>query len=150
MDYEVKTVNEYIGRLPEDRKETVRKLKKIISENLTPGFKETLSYSMIGFVVPKGIYPKGYHVDPSIPLPFISIASLKNHIALYHMGIYMFPDILEWFKKEYSIRVKTKLDMGKSCIRFKNVNNIPYDLIKELCQKITMDDYIKKYEESIL
>ena len=149
MNYKAKTVDEYICKLPEERKEAVKKLKSIISENLPNDFQETLSYNMIGFVIPKSIYPKGYHVDPSMPLPFISIASQKNHVALYHMGIYMFPDVLEWFKKEYSIRVKTKLDMGKSCIRFKNTSNIPYDLITELCQKIKVDEYIKKYEEAI-
>ena len=150
MKYEVKSIEEYLDQLTDDRKEVVNKLRTIVCENLPVDFQETISYNMIGFVVPKNIYSKGYHVDPSIPLPFLNIASQKNHIAIYHMGLYLFPDILDWFKNEYAKRVKTKLDMGKGCIRFKNLNNIPYDLIKELCQKISVDDYVKKYEQAIL
>jgi len=104
---------------------------------------------MIGYVVPHKIYPKGYHVSPEKPLPFMNIASQKNHIALYHMAIYMFPEVLEWFKDEYSKRVDTKLDMGKSCIRFKNPDKIPYELLEELFKKIRVEEYIKKYEEII-
>ncbi len=146
MDIEAKSVKEYIEKLPEERKEAVEKLRNIANKSLPKEIKEELSYGMIGYVIPHKIYPKGYHVTPEKPLPFINIASQKNHIALYHMGIYMFPEILEWFKEEYSKRVDTKLDMGKSCIRFKNPDKIPYDLLEELFGKITVEEYIKKYE----
>jgi len=119
----------------------------VVKENLPAGFEEMMQYGMIGYVVPYSIYPSGYHVNSKEPLPFMGIASQKNHIALYHLGIYMFPDILEWFTAEYPKHVKTKLDMGKSCIRFKNTSLIPYDLIGELCKKISLKDYIAQYEK---
>ncbi|MDW7669011.1 MAG: DUF1801 domain-containing protein [Bacillota bacterium] len=146
MKIEAKSINEYIEKLPEERKKAVEKLRDIANKSLPKEIKEELSYGMIGYVVPHKIYPKGYHVSPKKPLPLVSIASQKRHIALYHMGIYMFPEVLEWFKEEYSKRVDTKLDMGKSCIRFKNPDKIPYDLLEELFRKITVEEYIKKYE----
>lgn len=149
MEYDARTPEEYIDMLPEDRKQTVERLRSVIRESLPPGFEEVIQYGMIGYVVPHSIYPKGYHVNPEDPLPFLGVASQKNHVALYHMGIYSYPDVMEWFKDEYPKFVKTKLDMGKSCIRFKNVNTIPYDLIAELCKKITVEDYIDKYEQSL-
>ena len=149
MQYEVETVAEYIGALPEDRKAVIQKLRKVILANLPDGFEEQLSYGMIGYVVPLSKYPQGYHAKEGEPLPFLSLASQKNHIALYHMGIYGNPEMEAWFVKEYTERVPTKLDMGKSCIRFKNPNHIPYDLIAELCQKITVDDYIHAYEKAL-
>ena len=149
MQYDVNSVEEYIAALPEDRKPVIKKLRKIIKNNLPEGFDEQLSYGMIGYVVPLSIYPKGYHAKEGEPLPFISLASQKNHIALYHMGIYGKPKLEEWFIKEYAERVPTKLDMGKSCIRFKNPEHIPYDLVAELCQKISVDEFIEQYEESL-
>ncbi|WP_410510899.1 DUF1801 domain-containing protein [Paenibacillus sp. BR2-3] len=117
----------------------LKRLRETIKENLPPGFEEKTAYGMIGYVVPHRIYPSGYHVTPGQPLPFISLASQKNYIALYHMGIYTVPDVLAWFQEEYPKHVKTKLDMGKSCIRFKKMDSIPYDLIAELCRKITVE-----------
>ena len=149
MQYDVNTVEEYIGALPEDRKPIVEKLRNLILTNLPEGFAEQLSYGMIGYVVPLSIYPKGYHTKKGEPLPFISLASQKNYIALYHMGLYGKPKLEEWFVKEYADRVPTKLDMGKSCIRFKNPDHIPYDLIAELCQKMTVDEYISAYETAL-
>lgn len=139
-------VKEYINKLAEDRKEPFNKLRAVIKNNLPDGFEETFSYDMISFVIPHSIYPEGYHVSSDQPLPFISLASQKNYIAVYHMGLYAFPDILDWFKEEYKKRVPTKLDMGKSCIRLKKMDYIPYDLIAELCQKISLEEYINKYE----
>ncbi len=147
MKIEAKSIKEYIKELPEERKKAIEKIRDIANKSLPKEIKEELSYGMIGYVVPHKIYPKGYHVNPEKPLPFISIASQKRHIALYHMGIYMFPEILEWFKEEYSKRVDTKLDMGKSCIRFKNPDKIPYDLLEELFGKIKVEDYVKEYEK---
>jgi uncharacterized protein YdhG (YjbR/CyaY superfamily) len=149
MQSKAKTPSEYIEQLPEDRKEVISKLRKTILDNLPKGFKEEMSYGMLGYVVPHSRYPDGYHCDPKLPLPFINLASQKNHIGFYHMGIYSDPDLMQWFTKEYSKHVKTKLDMGKSCIRFKNPSVIPMKLMGELVRKMTPDDWIKKYESVI-
>ena len=146
MQIKVNTPDDYIAQLPDDRKEVIEKLRASILENLPPGFSETISYGMIGFVVPHAIYPDGYHCDPKLPLPFISIASQKNSIALYHMGIYADNKLLEWFINEYPKHSKAKLDMGKSCIRFKKINEIPYQLIGELVGKMSVKAWIKLYE----
>lgn len=148
MQSKARTSKEYIAELPEDRKEPVLKLRETILKNLPEGFEEEMSYGMIGYVVPHSLYPAGYHVNPELPLPFINIASQKKFIALYHMGIYSDKDLLNWFVSEYPKHVKTKLDMGKSCIRFKNTNNIPYKLIGELVSKISAEQWIKKYEQA--
>ena len=150
MKHEATAPEEYIRQLPPDRKEAMERLRRTINENLPIGFQETMSYGMISYVIPHSIYPPGYHVNPAEPLPFISIASQKNYIALYHMGIYTYPHILVWFQEEYPKYVKTKLDMGKSCIRFKNMDNIPYDLIGELCRMITVEEYCMKYKTEIM
>jgi len=116
---------------------------------LPDGFAEQIAYGMISYVVPLTRYPQGYHVKKNEPLPFLAIASQKNHIALYHMGLYGNRAIEQWFIEEYRKRVPTQLEMGKSCIRFKNHHHIPYDLIAELCQKITIDEYISIYEQTV-
>lgn len=144
---EAKTPQEYLENLPAARRGAVEKLRTVILENLPDGFEEVISYGMLGYVVPHTLYPAGYHVNPKEPLPFINLASQKQHIAFYHMGIYALPDLLAWFEKEYAARAESKLDMGKSCIRFKKPDAIPYDLIAELCRKITVEQYISLYEE---
>jgi uncharacterized protein YdhG (YjbR/CyaY superfamily) len=149
MDHDIKSVKEYLERLPEDRREAVERLREMILANLPKGFEETISYGMISYVVPHSIYPKGYHVNPEEPLPFISLASQKNHIAVYHSGIYMIPELEEWFRDEYARRVDTKLDMGKSCIRFRNPKKIPYDLLEELMNKVSVEEYVDLYERSL-
>lgn len=149
MTIDAQSPDDYIAQLPEDRKVAVSKLRETIKKNLPDGFEECINYKMIGYVVPHSRYPDGYHCDPKLPLPFINIASQKNFVALYHMGMYANPDVLDWFVKEYPKHVKTKLDMGKSCIRFKNTRNIPYGLIGELCQKIGPQDWIDIYEQNI-
>lgn len=141
-----KNVDEIIANCPEDRQETLTKLRKTIVDNLPKGFSEGISYNMIGYGVPHSIYPNGYHCDPKQPLPFMSFASQKNFIALYHMGLYSDPELLKWFTEEYAKRVKGKLDMGKSCIRFKKAENIPFDLIGELAAKMTVEEWIDRYE----
>ncbi|MDC0561909.1 DUF1801 domain-containing protein, partial [Bacteroidia bacterium] len=120
-----------------------------INKNIPSGFEECINYGMIGYVVPKSVYPAGYHADPSLPLPFANIASQKNFIALYHMGIYSDPDMLKWFQTEYAQHCKYKLDMGKSCIRFKRMDDIPFDLIAKLMGKMTPKDWINRYESSL-
>jgi uncharacterized protein YdhG (YjbR/CyaY superfamily) len=137
---------EYLQTLPAEREEAMQMLREVILENLPEGFEERMSYGMIGYVVPHTLYPNGYHCDPKLPLPFLNIASQKNFIAVYHMGIYSNPELLEWFKAEYPKHVKTKLDMGKSCIRFKKTDQIPFELIGELASKLTPQDWIDMYE----
>lgn len=149
MQSKATSVPQYLDELPEDRKGPMQQLREAILKNLDPSFEETMTYGMIGYVVPHSIYPDGYHVDPKQPLPFISIASQKNFIALYHSGIYSDPELSQWFQQEYAQRVTTKLDMGKSCIRFKNVRKIPYDLIEELCAKMSAQEWIELYEKKL-
>ena len=127
----------------------MEKLRAVILKNLPEGFEETMNYGMIGYVVPHTLYPEGYHCDPKLPLPFINLASQKNYIALYHMGVYSDPDLLKWFKEAYADRVPTKLDMGKSCIRFKKPEHIPYDLVGELCSKVGTSEWISHYEKAV-
>lgn len=142
------TPQEYLSNLPDDRKEVMQKLRNSIIENIPQGFEEVMSYGMLGFVIPHSIYPKGYHCDPKLPLPFMNLASQKNFIALYHMGIYADNKLLEWFVAEYPKHCKAKLDMGKSCIRFKKLDDIPYELIGELAGKVSVTDWIKTYESA--
>lgn len=144
-----KNIEDYIFSLNEDRKEAIERIRKIILKNLKGDFKECINYNMIGFVVPHSKYPDGYHCKPSLPLPFINLASQKNFIALYHMGIYADKEIHDWFVAEYPKHSKYKLDMGKSCIRFKKLQDIPYDLIAELIQKMSVDEWINLYEANV-
>ena len=146
MQSTAKTPESYIEALPEERKEVITKLRNIILANLPAGFEEMMSYGMLGYVVPHSKYPDGYHCDPSLPLPFINLASQKNHIGFYHMGIYSDPQLMEWFVNEYPKHLSTKLDMGKSCIRFKNMSRIPYALLGELVSKMTAEEWIDRYE----
>ena len=148
MQSSATSVEQYLQELPEDRKEVIGRLRQTILDNLPEGFKETMNYGMLGYVVPHSIYPDGYHCDPKLPLPFINLASQKRHIGFYHMGIYSDPELMEWFQKEYSLRVPTKLDMGKSCVRFKNPKHIPFELIGELVGKMSVKDWIGRYEAS--
>lgn len=149
MQYEAKSVTEYLEQILENRKPIIEKIRVKINDNLPKGFEEGMNYKMIGYYVPHSIYPDGYHCDPKLPLPFMNIASQKNSINLYHMGIYANKELLDWFVREYPKHCKTKLDMGKSCIRFKKINQIPYDLIGELASKMTSEEWISIYESSI-
>lgn len=149
MTSEVKTPEEYISQLPEVRQRVMSKLRKTILDNLPKGFEETMSYGMLGFVVPHSIYPDGYHCKPETPLPFINLASQKNFIAIYHMGIYANTELMNWFVSEYPKYSKRKLDMGKSCIRFKKIDEIPYQLIGDLATKMSVNQWIDIYEAAI-
>ncbi len=143
-------VNEYIENLAPDKKHAMSELRDLLIKNLPSGFEEVYSNGMISYVVPLSLYPKGYYVQPSTPLPFISIASQKAHIALYHMGLYSKPDLLNWFEQTYKNNQPSKLNMGKSCIRFKKEQDIPWQLLTELCQKITVSEWINIYESHLL
>ncbi|TYP76156.1 DUF1801 domain-containing protein [Aquimarina intermedia] len=149
MKYKSDSPEAYIDLLPKERQAPMQKLRQTIKDALPIGFEEVMSYNMIGFVVPHSIYPDGYHCNTELPLPFINIASQKNFIALYHNAMYADPILHDWFIKEYPKHVKTKLDMGKSCVRFKKPETIPYDLIQELCSKITPSEWISLYEKAI-
>ena len=144
-----KTVSEYITAIPEEKRVSFTKLRDSILKNLPQGFVEEMSYGMIGYVVPHSLYPDGYHCNPKLPLPFVNIASQKNFIALYHMGIYANPALMEWFITEYPKHTNLKLDMGKSCIRFKKMDQIPFDLMAELARKMSVEDWIECYEIQI-
>ena len=143
------TVDQYIAELPENRKETIQKLRKIILKNKPAELKEQINCGMIGYVIPHSVYPKGYHCDPKSPLPLLNLASQKNYISLYNMCLYDDTGLLEWFKKEYSKHSDQKLNMGKCCIRFTKPEKIPYDLIAELISKINVDEYISHYESVV-
>jgi len=149
MKYEAKTPEEYIHQLPRERQVAIEQLRAVIKKNLPKGFEECINYNMIGYVVPHTIYPTGYHCNPKLPLPFINIASQKNNIAVYHLGIYAQKKLLNWFVEEYAKHTKIKLDMGKSCIRFKKMEAIPFELIGELCQKMSVNEWVKIYETVI-
>lgn len=148
MKAEGTTPDEIIVNCPEDRQEAMNNLRKTILDNLPAGFSEGIGYGMIGYSVPHSLYPAGYHCDPKLPLPFMSFASQKNFIAFYHMGIYADPDLLNWFLEEYAKVSKTKLDMGKSCMRFKKPDQIPFDLIGRLVSKISPHKWIDTYEKN--
>lgn len=149
MQYKADSPDEYIKQLPEERKAPMIKLRTIINKNLPKGFEEGMNYNMIGYYVPHSVYPNGYHCDTKLPLPFMNIASQKNFIAVYHMGMYANKEILDWFTSEYPKHCKYKLDMGKSCIRFKKIDDIPYDLIAELTAKMDANEWIDLYEKNL-
>jgi len=149
MQSAAQTPDQYIEELPEDRKVAMQQLQMVIKKNIPNGFEERMGYGMLGYAVPHSIYPNGYHCNPKQPLPFLGIASQKNTINIYHMGIYANKDLYEWFVAEYPKHKKAKLDMGKSCIRFKKLEHIPFELIGELLQKMSVQDWIALYEKEI-
>lgn len=138
----------YLDTLEPERRAVMERLMNVIRSNLPDGFEEVMQYGMPSWVVPHALFPDGYHVDPSLPLPFLSLGSQKRHIGLYHMGIYADEALLEWFTQEYPKHCSTKLDMGKSCIRFKNMAKIPDELVAELCTKMTPEDWIQRYRDA--
>lgn len=149
MQYQANSPEDYISQAPEARQKALKKLRETIKTNLPKGFEEGIQYGMIGYYVPHSMYPDGYHCSPKEPLPFMSFASQKNSINLYHSGIYAVPEIHDWFVSEYPKHCKRKLDMGKSCIRFKKPEDIPFELIAELSQKMTVEDWVQVYEQTV-
>ena len=150
MKSNAQTPEQYINSLPEDRKAALMELRKVILKNLPKGFKEVMSYGMLGYVVPHSLYPPGYHCDSSLPLPFINIASQKNFVAVYHMGMYMDKKLMDWFTGEFAKHSPLKLDMGKSCVRFKKPDQIPFKLIGELVSKVSAKEWIDTYEKQLM
>ncbi|MBL7748474.1 MAG: DUF1801 domain-containing protein [Chitinophagaceae bacterium] len=149
MQSKATTVDQYMAELPKDRQKAMAQLRKVIKKNIPKGFKEEMNYGMVGYVVPHSKYPAGYHCNPKDPLPFMSVASQKNFIAVYHMGIYANPKLLKWFTDAHTKASPKKLDMGKSCIRYKKPEEIPYELIGELASKISPDEWIAMYESNL-
>ncbi|WP_412559419.1 DUF1801 domain-containing protein [Winogradskyella sp. MIT101101] len=149
MQYDATSPEDYISQVPEERQETLKKLRKVINDNLPKDFQEGMIYKMIGYYVPHSVYPDGYHCSPEVPLPFMSFASQKNSVNLYHSGIYAKPELHDWFVNEYPKHCKRKLDMGKSCIRFKKIDEIPFELIGELTRKMTCEEWIDIYETAL-
>jgi uncharacterized protein YdhG (YjbR/CyaY superfamily) len=143
------TTDEYIAALPADRKAIITAMRDTVKKNIPKGFQEEMSYGMVGFVVPHSVYPAGYHCDPKLPLPFISIASQKSHIGFYHMGMYANQELLNWFESEWPKHSKKKLDMGKSCVRFKKAEDVPLELIAALVKKMKPKDWIDLYESEV-
>lgn len=148
MTSNASTPEEYMHQLPEDRKDAMTRLRKVITDNIPAGFQEGMGYGMLGFDVPHSIYPNGYHCNPKLPLPFLGMASQKNFIAIYHMGLYADPILYKWFTEEFPKHSSKKLDMGKSCMRFKKGEDIPFELIGLLVQKMTPNDWIAMYEKN--
>lgn len=149
MQYKADSPEDYLSQIPEDRKEPVQKLRQQILDNLPDGVEEAMSYGMLGYVIPHKVYPDGYHCTPELPLPFMNLASQKNFIAVYSMVLYAKQDLMDWFTSEYAKRCKYKLDMGKSCVRFKRMNDIPFDLIGELTAKVSAEEWIQLYEDNV-
>ena len=143
------TIDEYLEALSPDRKEPLDRLMAVIRGHLPDGFQEVINYGMPSWVVPHSMYKAGYHVKPELPLPFLGLASQKSHIGLYHMGLYASPQLMDWFVAEYPKHCKTKLNMGKSCIRFKNVAKLPYELVGELCSRMSPQQWITVYESQV-
>ena len=143
------SIKDYTNSLASDRKTTITQLINVIEQNIPKGFEKVMNYGMPSFVIPHSIYPNGYHCDATLPLPFIGVSNRKSSISLYHMGLYANPELLNWFKSEYPKHSNTKLDMGKSCIRFKKFNEIPYELIGILSNKMTVNNWIDIYEQNI-
>ena len=143
------SIKDYTNSLASDRKKTITQLINVIEQNIPKGFEKVMNYGMPSFVIPHSIYPDGYHCDNKLPLPFISISNLKSSISLHHMGLYANSELLDWFKSEYPEHSKTKLDMGKGCIKFKKFNDIPYKLIGVLSKRMTVKNWIDTYEQNI-
>ena len=149
MQSKATSVEQYIAELPEERQAVISMLRKIIKKNLPKGFQECMGYGMIGYVIPHSMYPAGYHCNPGLPVPFMNLASQKNFVAVYNMAVYGDPKLLKWFTDEYARAGVGKLDMGKSCIRFKNMDKVPYELIGELASKVSPKQWLEFYEKMI-
>ena len=146
MQIEGSSPEQYISEAPAEKREALQNLRKSILENLPKGFEEIMNYKMIGYVVPHSIFPEGYHCDPKLPLPFAHLANQKNYLALYHSGIYADAELRNWFIKSYKSMTGKKPDMGKSCVRFRNMQQIPYNLIGELMTRFSVEEWVALYQ----
>jgi hypothetical protein len=146
MQSSAKTVKDYLKELPADRREAINAVRGVILANLPKGYEECMSYGMIGYVVPHSIYPKGYQCNPKVPLPFVNLASQKNHMAFYLMCCYGDAKLKAWFEKAWKATGK-KFDMGGGCVRFKTLEDVPLEVIGELVAKLPVDVYIRRIEK---
>lgn len=142
------TVEEYLQGLPADRRVAVSAVRKSILASLPEGYVECISYGMIGYVVPHSLYPAGYHCNPKLPLPYACVGSQKNHMALHLMTVYGDPAMEKWFRKAWTDTGK-KLDMGKACVRFKKLEDVPLDVIGQVIARVTVKNYIARVEKLI-
>jgi uncharacterized protein YdhG (YjbR/CyaY superfamily) len=149
MQSNAKAVSDYLKDIDPSKKEAFNQLRETILQHIPAGFEETMAYGMIGYVVPHSLYPAGYHCKPEVPLPFASIAAQKNFIALYHMGVYANKELLDWFTENYQKVTGKNPDMGKSCIRFKKTDSIPFELIGKLMKKMSVKQWITLYEQQL-
>jgi hypothetical protein len=147
MKSNAKTVEEYLNGLPPERREAISAVRKVILANLPQGYQECMSYGMIGYVVPHSLYPKGYHCDPKLPLPFANLGSQKNHMALYLMTVYGDSKTEQWFRKAWE-RAGKKLDMGKACVRFKRLEDVPLEVVGQVIARTPVADYLARVESA--
>ncbi|MFE8598615.1 DUF1801 domain-containing protein [Archangium violaceum] len=145
MQSKATTVDQYLASLPEDRRTAISAIRDVILENLDKDYEEGIQYGMIGYYVPHKVFPAGYHCDPKQPLPFASLASQKNHMAVYLMGIYGQPRHEKWFREAWA-KTGKKLDMGKSCVRFKKLQDVALDVLGEAIRRAPAKAYIQQYE----
>jgi len=145
MKSAAQTVDEYLKGLPADRREAISAVRRIILANLPDGYQECISYGMIGYVVPHSIYPKGYPCNPKLPLPFANLGSQKNHMALHLMSVYGDSKTEQWFRKSWEAAGK-KLDMGKACVRFKRLEDVPLEVVGQVFARTPVADYIARIE----
>lgn len=141
-------IKEYLAELPEDRRKAIKIVRDVILKNLPKGYEEILQNGAIGYVVPHSIYPAGYHCDPKQPLPYVGLASQKNHMAIYMMCIYSDPDQEKWFRDAWT-KTGLKLDMGKSCVRFKKIEDVPLDVVGKAIKRVPVKKFIDFYEKII-
>lgn len=145
MISKAETVKDYLAELPDDRRKAIEAVRKVIRKNLPKGYKEGIQYGMIGYFVPHSVYPPGYHCDPKQPLPFASLASQKNHMSIYLCSIYSDPKEVDWFVKAWT-GAGRKLDMGKGCVRFKKIEDVPLDVVGEAIARMPVEKFVAQYE----
>lgn len=148
MQSKATTVDDYLKELPEDRRAAISKVRQVIRKNLPKGVAEGMQYGMIGYFVPHKVYPPGYHCDPKQPLPFAALASQKNYMSVYLCSLYQRPSEEGWVRERFAAAGK-KLDMGKSCIRFKKLEDLPLDVVGEAVARFSVADYVSQYEAQL-
>jgi hypothetical protein len=148
MQSKAANVEQYLAELSEDRREALQAIRQAILANLPPGYEEGMQYGMIGYFVPHSVYPPGYHCDPKQPLPFAALASQKNYISVYLMCVYGHREHERWFREAWA-KTGKKLDMGKSCVRFKRIDDVPLQVIGQAIRRVPAKKFIEYYESAV-
>ena len=148
MPSQAEPVENYLAELPEDRRQTLEAVREAVLKNLPKGYAEGMQYGMIGYFVPHEVYPPGYHTDPKQPLPFAGLAARKNYVAIYLMSVYGDPEQEAWFREAWAETGK-KLDMGKSCVKFKTIEDVPLKVIGQAIKRVPVKKYVDNYEATI-